>query len=243
MIRLILLLALLLALAIIIQQLKNTPKAKAKEQYWKIGFGALAVALILLAVTGRIHWIGALFGALLPVIRNALPLLLRFLPQVQQHYQNKKNQQHTPDGQQSEVTTRLLKMTMDHDTQQLRGEVISGPFAGQQLDALELEQLQDLLDYCQQQDQDSCQLLVSYLNHRFGNQWQQRQQQDSPQNAAELSLEEAFQILGLQAGASKEEIISAHKKLIQKVHPDRGGNDYLAAKINRAKDILLDNLG
>ena len=50
---------------------------------------------------------------------------------------------------------------------------------------------------------------------------------------------EALAVLGLAEGATKDEIIAAHRQLIQKLHPDRGGNDFLAAQINRAKDQLL----
>ncbi len=60
----------------------------------------------------------------------------------------------------------------------------------------------------------------------------------SPGNAA-MSVEEAYEILGLKQGATRQDIIVAHRKLMQKLHPDRGGSGYLSSKINQAKDLLL----
>ena len=57
-----------------------------------------------------------------------------------------------------------------------------------------------------------------------------------------MTIEEACKVLGIEKDATEEEIIEAHRKLIQKIHPDRGGNDYLATKINQAKEFMLKNL-
>nr|WP_243431869.1 DnaJ domain-containing protein [Aliamphritea spongicola] len=94
-----------------------------------------------------------------------------------------------------------------------------------------------LLSYCRQHDQQSARLLETYLDKRFGDRWRD---DDQPTGDAPLSeVDEAYQILGLEKGASEQEIIEAHRRLMQKMHPDRGGSDYLAAKINQAKDLLM----
>jgi hypothetical protein len=68
-------------------------------------------------------------------------------------------------------------------------------------------------------------------------------QTDSKPGSNTMSIEEAYEILGLSCGATKQQVILAHRKLIQKIHPDRGGNTYLASKINLAKQVLIKKLG
>jgi hypothetical protein len=232
-IRLVLLVVFIAVVLILIQQYKSSRPLDRKRLLWKYGLPLAAIVLILLAITGRIHWIGALIAALIPVVRQSLPLILRSLPFLQQLRQQKAHAG-TGTGSSNETITALLKMRYDPQSQQLSGEVIAGPFAGRQLEDLSLPQLQMLLEYCQAADSNSARLLITYLNQRFGNQWQQ-----SPQSSSQMNKEEAYALLGLTAATNREEIIKAHRKLMQKVHPDRGGNDYLAAKINEAKELLL----
>ena len=110
------------------------------------------------------------------------------------------------------------------------------------LDQLDLEALLQLLRECQD-DQESVALLQTYLDREHADTWQQQAgaqgQQRTPNAPGDMSREEALQILGLTADASETEIIETHRRLMQKLHPDRGGSAYLAATINLAKDKLL----
>lgn len=64
-------------------------------------------------------------------------------------------------------------------------------------------------------------------------------QQQAAAAHGNMSESEACEVLGVQQRCSREDVVAAHRRLIQKLHPDRGGNNYLAAKINEAKSVLL----
>lgn len=155
-------LAVLLAIAILgyllWQELKKrSPQQRRKMLLRGALFGVIGLVLVL-ALTGRVHWIMAAAAAAIPFIKVLFGLLLRALPFLQiWHKQHRAKTEH------------------------------SSP---------------------------------------------------APTNS-ELTEDEAWQLLGLKPGANREEITKAHKSLIQKLHPDRGGNDYLAAKLNAARDLLL----
>jgi hypothetical protein len=76
---------------------------------------------------------------------------------------------------------------------------------------------------------------------QFNSTKQQGQQSSQPGRGDALSKAEALAILGLKPGAGKADIIEAHRKLISRMHPDKGGSDYLAAQINLAKKVLLEH--
>lgn len=234
--RLILLLAVIAVIYILLRRAQSMPPHKRRAEYIKLGLGIAVVATVLLAATGRMHWIGAAFTALLVAARTGLPLIARLFPMLAS-----LRHKNTPaGGQGSTVETALLRMQLDHDTGDLQGEVLRGGFQGWRLADMDRQQLEQFFSYCRSEDADSVQLLQSYLQQRFpGDTDFDGQQQESPGSGHALGRAEALAVLGLSEGANREEIIAAHRQLIQKLHPDRGGNDYLAAQINQAKDLLL----
>ena len=69
---------------------------------------------------------------------------------------------------------------------------------------------------------------------------QQRHYGPRSRSHASMTTKEAAEILGVPITASRDEILAAHRELMKKIHPDHGGNDYLATKVNQAKDVLLN---
>ena len=235
--RLLLLLAIILVLYILLRRANSMPPHKRRAEYIKIGLGATVVAVIILTLAGKMHWVGAAFTGLLVALRQLLPTLIRFFPMLAslRGQIGGANQ-----GQHSTVQSEFLRMELDHDSGKLDGEVLKGQFKDWRLSEMDRSQLESLMQQCQREDADSAQLLDSYLQQRFPGEgpFGQQQQSSAPSSGA-MSRAEALSVLGLDEGASDEDIVAAHRKLMQKMHPDRGGSDYLAAKINQAKDALL----
>jgi len=150
-------------------------------------------------------------------------------------------------GQRSRVRTAVLEMELDHDTAGLEGTVLAGNFEGRSLAGMTLDELLELRREFSG-DGESLQLLETYLDSRFAV-WRDRVEPDenvgqggSP-TAGPMSKEEAYKVLGLQMGASATEIRQAHRRLMQRLHPDMGGSSSLAARINEARDVLLSDHG
>lgn len=162
MIRLVILVAVIVALFILIRHYGSLDAPSRKRFWWRFSFALLLVAVVFLTITGRLHYIAAIATAVLPFARRLVPLL-RHIPLLRRLYREHKGRNESENA----------------------GAKVS---------------------------------------------------------AAVADINEAYEVLGLAPGASKQDVIDAHRKLMQKFHPDRGGNDYLAARINQAKDLLLEHL-
>ena len=142
-------------------------------------------------------------------------------------------------GQTSQVRSAFLEMELDHDSGDMRGRIIAGSRAGAALEQLDVKTLAGLLD---EFDEESRALLVAYLDRREPGWGEYAQGHAAAGRAAgssgKMTEQEAYQILGVEPGASADAITRAHRRLMKKLHPDQGGSNYLAARINEAKEIL-----
>ncbi len=176
----------------------------------------------------------------------ALPLLLPILMNWRAVRARLRAARGPSPGQASEVETRFLRMTLDHDSGVMTGQIKEGRFAGRRLEDLELDDLVALWAECRAEDAQSAAVLEAYLDRTQGEAWREAAARGgagagprAPGAAGAMSRQEACEILGLEPGASRKAIHDAHRRLMQKVHPDHGGSNYLAAKINQAKALLL----
>jgi hypothetical protein len=161
--RIVIILAVIAIGLLLWHKISKAPADKRKGLIFRATAGVIIGTLVVLAATGRMHWLYAIGGSIAAFMPRVISAL-RYLPLINRFRQQYTRQNSQQSGQQS---------------------------------------------------------------------------QSARARSGKMTAEEAREILGLKPGASREEIIKAHKRMMQKVHPDRGGSDFLAAQINQAKDTLL----
>jgi len=218
-----------------------SPKSIVSSLKWFF-VGFIALVGLLLVATGRFGLIWVLLVGLLPWINRFMNLR-----------QILKTMSGPSAGNTSTVKTRFLDMTLYQDTGQMEGRVLEGRFEDRLLSELTLDELKTLFDEIAPLDRQSAELLDTYADRLYGDAW--RSSEDGPDDAAggqrsgggpgtgTMTRDEALAVLGLDDGADREAIKEAHRRMMKQAHPDAGGSDYLAAKVNQAKDVLLGRKG
>lgn len=236
--RIILLLLFLLIMAYAIYRYKRmSPDEKRRALKWFLIVG-IGGALVVMVATGRLSWLFAALGALVAVVPRLVRMALSFgptlMPFLKRYQQNK----------QSNMQTDFVKLQINMLTGEFQGEVLKGEFAGRKLQQMNEAELKQLLALFEGEDRESAALLAAYLNNVHP-EWSHAGTNSDDyayQSSSDMPVQEARDILGVEETASSDEINMAHKRLMQKMHPDRGGSDYLAQQINRARDCLLKNM-
>lgn len=234
-------LALLAGVLLFISWYKRAPSSQQQRIRGRMLIYAGIAIVVLLLVTGHLNPIIAFILAALAVGQRILAVAN--MANMFKGFKNAMKGAAGPsDGNISDVETRYLRMSLDHDTGEMNGVVLEGEFQGRRLSELALDDLMRLLAVCRSEDAQSASVLEAYLQRVHGDSWHEASHAGGAEHGSErsqMSEAEAREILGVGADASREEIIDAHRRLMQKNHPDRGGSTYLAAKINEAKDVLL----
>jgi len=229
--------AVIVGLFLIVRGLANAdPKVVIRALKWG-GIVVVCLFVLYLATIGRL-------SLLTGIVAAALPLFLRWRALARMA----KGFRGPSPGQTSDIETPYLRMSLDHDTGVLRGTILNGRFRGRLLEELTREELLQLLRELRVEDEQSASILETYIERIHGADWRAG---DAGAEAGAgtrwggrpppggMTAEEALEILGLDAGATRDDIKDAHRRLMMKNHPDQGGSTYLAAKINQAKDLLL----
>ncbi|NOY72647.1 MAG: DnaJ domain-containing protein [Gammaproteobacteria bacterium] len=253
-IKLIVFLFTLIILVFIVQWFTHTPAKTISRTIKRAGLIIAGLLLIVLVLTGKLPWLFALLGGALPFFQRIAALLrgYQMFKSIRSQFSGagtgRNPQASDNDSPCSQIETRFLKMSLNHDTGNLEGLILDGVHAGIKLSELKQNQLISLLKIYRIEDPESATLLESFVDRHFGAEWRSQQEDEdthgvnSSASEGKMTHEEACQILGIAKNADQNAIKTAHRKLMQKFHPDRGGSTYLAAKINKAKDVLLASL-
>jgi DnaJ domain len=212
--------------------LRANPSALAR------GMRMVLVVLGAIAVGGMLIFGLRFLPSLLPELLGLAGLVITGL--IARALRNRSSGGFSSPGtaRRTEVRTAFLQAWIDHGTGDVGGTVLAGRFSGRTLDRLSDSELLDLHEECRA-DAESLRVLEAYLDRRLNVDWRSARQPPPRGPRSDMTREEALAVLGLAEGASEEEIKAAHRRLIRRTHPDAGGTADLAARINRAKDVLV----
>ncbi|MFL1460678.1 hypothetical protein ACI6QG_00570 [Roseococcus sp. DSY-14] len=221
--------ALLLLMVALLYGFANARPAAVKQGLgWGLGLVGGGVALLLL-LSGRgaqAAWALLMFGPALWQAARGWWARRRFARPAE------------GGGEASGVETALLEMRLDLETGAMTGRVRAGRLAGRELSALSLPELRALLEDAARDDPESVPLLEAWLDRAHPD-WRVEGPAPPPAAGGPMTAAEALAVLGLAEGATRDEVRAAHRRLMQAAHPDRGGSDWLAARVNQARDVLL----
>ena len=214
----------------LIKSFANAQPAQVRGLIRKLGGAAVMAFGVFMMLKGEIN-------VAIPMFMLGLGLMGQ-----QAMFPNGMPWQRKTPGQASKVSTGLIAMQLDHDTGRMDGDVLAGPFKGRKLSSLTLAEAQALHAQCAAATDQSRALFEAWIE-RTHPEWRAKWDSWAGRAAATTSQKmtraEALAILGLKEGASPDDIRAAHRRLMKTAHPDLGGSDYLAAKINEAKEFLL----
>jgi hypothetical protein len=208
-------------------KIKPLPKPEQKKMLWRVGLWALTALLILGVATGKVHWLGGLAAGAFALLRSGL-----FTGLSLGRFWLAKN------GGVARFTTEHIDAQLDVNQLNLNGHIKKGPYIHHSLGQLNKDQLEELLSYYQTCDKKSYYLIKTLLQRRgfYGERSSETLPTETP------NVQEAMDILGLTGTPTRAAVLSAHRTLIHKLHPDRGGSDYLASQVNAARDQLIQHL-
>ncbi|MDP2700093.1 DnaJ domain-containing protein [Thalassospira sp.] len=263
--------ALFVAVGFVVRWAGNAEPADVKKAGFYLVIAVFALLLGWLVLSGKLAAMIAAVFASLPFLFRALkigllwPLLRRMVAGTQGVGGMGQSRNGGGSGRVSEIKTAFLQMRLDHDSGQLGGFVVAGSLVGRDLDTLGIQDLQTLFVECCGATDQSHSVLETYLDRRrdcpgwrnwecvrrasgSGTSYHDQTGDDRAEAAGRfqdgtMDAVEARRILGVPETASRAEINQAYQNLIKAFHPDHGGSDYLAAKINEARSLLLKLCG
>ena len=232
-IRLLLAIVFFLAIAYVYNRSKKLSPKERRNFFLQIILYSVIGVLAFSVLTGRMHWIGAIVAGGLALLKFGFATFIRMLPFLR--FMKSSGSFANP-----QFKTEHIVVHINFNNNQMSGKILTGKYAGISLNELNAEQFTELEAIYKAENIRSYYILLAFkkTTEHFS---KQHSSDDRPINT-DMSVEDAQQILGIDDELSIDNVKKAHRQLMQKLHPDHGGNVFLASQVNNAKDVLMKHL-